>query len=293
MKQTTVIPEQAERIATIRLGESTRTEVRSALGEPVLENGFWRVELYRVDDMRTELGFMVAIVVPVPVGVFHEKRHGYVLVTYDNSGRVSKVSSGVAGEGMLASDAERWPVIRADEIVFAVDSVRNKIRSTLLADASRLSEYVEERGRASGCTLMAACDTDQGCPNEVAVDDEPPFDPSPMTVLCTPEETCPRGSPIPGGEIDGKSFLRVPVIHAVNTAPGTHRVRVTSSVRKGSGEATFSCDAGDVVYGIVRSHLEGATWWSKGRLEATVMFSNELPVHWDSYSLVLHRDGFR
>lgn len=291
MQQSSVVPRQAERGATLRLGESTRAEVRAALGDPWFHSGRWRVEVYRADDKRTELGFMMAIVVPVPVGVFREKRHGYVLVTYDDAGRVSRVSSGIASEGLLAEEANKWLVIRADDMTFAVERVRTKWRPTLLADSGRLPSYLAERGRAAGCTLVVACDEGQGCPDVIAVDDGEPIDPSPITVLCAPDEPCPTGSRLSETEFDGKRFVLVPVVHAIGVEPGRHGLRVTSSVLDGSGEASFECAGGQVLYGIVRSRVEGATWWSKGTLQATVSMSTVPPDTWGAHSLALNRNG--
>jgi hypothetical protein len=291
LKKATLTAEQAQRSATIHLGESTRAEVRAALGEPWLRSRFWRVEAYRADDKRTELGFAVAVVVPVPIGVFSEKQHGYVLVTYDASGRVSQVSSGMASEGFLAEAGEKWLAIRADEITFAVDLVRTKLRSTLLADSSRLPGYLAERRQAAGCTLVAVCAEDQGCPDEVSVDDGEPFDPSPITALCGPDAPCPKGSPLAASEVDGKKFFRVPVLHAIGVAPGRHRVRMASSVIPGSGEASFECASGDVLYGVVVSRVEGASWWSKGKLQAIMTLTAAAPETWEPFSLVLHRNN--
>ena len=291
LKKSVLVPQQAERSATILPGESTRAEVRAALGEPWLESGFWRVEVYRSDDKRTELAFAMAIVIPVPVGVMREKQHGYVLVTYDAAGRVSRVTPGIASDGSLARASDRWMAIRADGITFAVEPVGTKLRSTLLADSSRLPDYLAERRRADGCTLVTACDEGQGCPDQVAVDDGEPFDPRPVTVLCAPDAPCPSGARQSGGEIDGKSVILVPVVRAIHATPGRHAVRVGSSVLQGGGEATFECGGGDVLYGIVRSSVEGASWRSKGRLQATVTVSAVAPKAWDDCSVALSRDG--
>jgi hypothetical protein len=291
LKQPTVVPQQAERSATIRLGESTRDDVRAALGEPWLRSEFWRVEVYRADDKRTELGFMVAIVVPVPVGVFSEKRHGYVLVTYDGAGHASRVSSGFLSEGLAASEADKWLVIRSDEITLAVDQVRTKWRTTLIADSSRLSDYLAERRHAAGCTLVVACDEVRGCPDELAVDGGEPFDPSPITVLCAPDAPCPKGTPLAGMGIDGKSFVLVPVLHAIGVAPGSHRLRIAGSMIHGGGEASFACSGGEVLYGTIHSRVEGASWWSRGKPTATVTLSPAAPPSWDDYGFALYRDG--
>ena len=291
LKKATLTAEQAERSATIRLGESTRAEIHAALGEPWLRSDFWGLELYRADDKRTELEFAVVIVVPVPMGVFSEKQHGYVLVSYDAAGCVSKVSSGVTSDGFLADAGEKWLTIRADEITFAVDPVRTKLRSTLLADSGRLPSYLDGRRRADRCTLLAFCAEDRGCPDEISVDGGEPLDSSPITALCSPGAPCPTGTALAEAEIDGKKLLRVPVLHAIDLAPGRHRVRMASSVIPGSGETSFDCSTGDVLYGFVASHVEGASFWSKGELRAIMTFSPGAPELLRPFSFVLYRNG--
>jgi hypothetical protein len=280
LKQPTVVPDQAQRGAALRLGEASRDDVRAALGEPRLESDFWRVELYRADDKRTELAFAVVIVIPVPVGVFSEKRHGHVLVTYDEGGRTSGVSSGVASDGFLATDSASWMTLRGDSISYVVDPVGTKSRSTLLADGSRLADYLAARRGAAGCTLVAGCGGEGGCPDRLTIDDMEPFDPSPVTALCAPEAACPPGTPIAGTPIDGKHFVVVPVLLALDVPAGAHRLRVSSARAKGGGEASFGCVPGEEIYATVRSRADDAVTLSGGP-----------PEGWEARNLVLVRDA--
>ena len=300
LKKPTLVTDQAERSVTIGLGESTREDVRAALGEPLLESNFWRVELYRADDKHVEAGVVVIIIPVLPI-VSSMDVHGYVLVTYDTAGRVSQLSSGTTSEGFLVSYSEKLLTLRADELTFASDFKWNKWEPALLADSSRLSEYLAGRSYATSCMLVVACAQDENCPEEIAVDDGEPFDPSPMTVLCAPDAPCPKGSPYYFSKIDGervyipeiygKRVLRVPLLHAITVPPGKHRLLITSSVRDGRGEASFECAAGQVLYGIVRSRVEGRSFWSKGKLQATADMSIVPPEAWDAHSIVLYSKG--
>jgi len=290
LKKPDLVTNQAERSVTIGLGESTREDVRAALGEPLLESNFWRVELYRADDKHVEAG-VGFVIIPVLPFVTSLDVHGYVLVTYDTAGRVSQLSSGNHSEGFFATFAERCLTIRADELTFAIDLIRIQRGPALLADSNRLSEYLAGRSHATSCTLVVACAQDAGCPDEIAINDGEPFDPSPTTVLCAPGTPCPKGSRMGSLVFDGKSVFTVPVLHAITVPPGQHRLLITSSVLDGRGEASFECAAGQVLYGMVRSRVEGASFWSKGKLQATADMSIVPPEAWDAHSIVLYSKG--
>jgi hypothetical protein len=94
-----------------------------------------------------------------------------------------------------------------------------------------------------------------------------------------------------GRVIDGKWVFSVPLLHAITVSPGQHRLRITSSVLDGRGDASFECAAGQVLYGLVCSRVEGASWWSKGTLQATATLSTVAPDAWDAHSIVLYRNS--
>jgi hypothetical protein len=287
----TLVTQQASGSARIRLGESTRADVRAALGEPLLESNFWRVELYRADGRHAEVDLFVLILIPILVGVSDHKIHRYVLVTYDTAGRVSQVSFGDHSEGIFDTLPERCVTIRADELTFAIDLDRPQWGPTLLAESNRLSEYLAERSHSTSCTLVVACAQDTGCPDEITIDDGEPFDPSPTTALSPRSAPCPKGSRESSDRFPRELVCTVPVLHAITVPPGQHRLRITSSVHDGSGEVSFECTAGNVLYGIVRSRVESVNSWSKARLQATAAMSIVSPEAWDAHNIVLYRNG--
>lgn len=280
LKQPTVVPDQAQRGAALALGEASRDDVHAALGEPVIGSDFWRVEVYRADDKRTELGFAVVLILPVPVGVFSEKRHGHVLVAYDADGRVAGVSSGFVSDGMLAADSAGWMTLRADTVSFVVDPVRTRSRATLLADAGRLADYLAQRRRADGCTLVAACEGDVGCPDRLAIDDGEPLDPSPVTALCAEDAACPHGTPLAGTPIDGRHFVVVPLVLALDLAPGPHHLRWSGPRGKEGPTVSFDCPAGDVRYAALRNLAGGPP-----------SIGPTPPSGWEDRPVALVRDG--
>ena len=278
LKNPTRVTQQVERGATIRLGESTSADVRAALGETLLESNFWRVELYRVEDTYSEVGIGWFGVLP-----FHVTLQGYVLVSYDAAGRVSQVSSGHHEVGFQAQN--QLMMIRADELTFAHSPI---VGNVLLADSSRLPDYLTARSKVANCTLVVACAQEEGCPGEITIDDGEPFDPSPITVLCAPDASCPKGSRVGYGT----GLFTVPVLHAITVRPGKHRLLITSSLHDGRGEASFECTASKVLYGIIRSRVEGASWWSgRGKLQVTATLSTVALEDWGARSIVLYREG--
>jgi len=81
VKDPTQVRQQVEQSMKIRIGESSRADVRTLLGEPWLESDFWHFELYRAESEQKELSFFVFFTPPVPIGVFTWKIGGFVLVS--------------------------------------------------------------------------------------------------------------------------------------------------------------------------------------------------------------------
>jgi hypothetical protein len=282
---------QAERMAGIRPGESTRAEVQGVLGEPWLESRDWRVELYRASDERSVIPVVIVLVFPAPMGLYTDELHGYTLVGYDADGRVSEVSSAIATRGSWW----RGPLygrqdlaIRADDLTFLIDSGRH--RPALLADPARLPEYMALRRAASTCTLVVACDLDAGCPDQVGVDVANSLDPSPILTSCDPRQGCPRPTVATEPPPDGPGFQFVYTVSPIGVPPGDHRLVVTSSVLDGRSEAAFTCSAGQVLHAAVHSRVEGASrWFARKTMLATVAFSSEAPSAWAGRMLALYR----
>ena len=263
LNKPTLVTDQAERSVTIRRGESTRADVRAALGEPLLESSFWRVELYRVEDEKLKLKLhFIGVPLPVPMPS-SEKYHGYVLVTYDTAGRVSQLSSGSHSEGWMANDTDKRIFLRADELAIIEGPV-------LLADSNRLLAYLAERSHATSCTLVVAAEVHEDFfPRQVSIDDGELFD---LTLI-------------------RRFGDKLPVLYAITVPPGQHRLLITSSFLDGRAEASFECATGQVLYCIVNSRVEGKSFWSHGKLQATAAISAVSPEAWKGRSIVLYSKG--
>lgn len=278
------VTQLTQRSATIRPGESTRDNVRAAFGEPWLQSRFWGFDLYRADDTLKEL---YDLVLPITVNI-----EGYVLVTYDKTGRVGQVTSGIAHKahrethGILDSQPM---MLRAGELRLGVEYFKDG--PLLMADASRRQDYLELRRRSASCTLILACadmhnpgrQNESGpYPDRIAIDDAEPIDPQPFLGMhCNPIGSCqpPFNSSM------------VQLVNPISLPPGHHRLVITSSTYKGQHETSFECSPDEVRYGIIRGHVNWDRWHNprNSTLETAISFEEDLPPQWASYSILLYR----
>ena len=287
LKNAEAVDEQGRRSALIKAGQSTRTSVRAELGEPWLQSRFWGFDVYLARDTAKELGGPVILILPIPIGVFTAQVAGYVLVTYDEKGYVTNVSSGNASRSTGQQDAL---MLRADGLNLGIEKVAER-GPHLMADADRLAAYLGKRRATDTCTIILACEEGkhqkwqyEGCPDRAAIDDAEPIDLQPFFGSCEPGKSCPPRT-MPSGP-----YVRVPTVYPITLSPGKHRILMTSSTFKGRHESKFACTRGEVLYGVVRGHVSW-DWWGPrtSTLDTTVSFSNTIPEQWSSYSVLLYR----
>jgi hypothetical protein len=77
--------------ASIVAGETDRTHVRQALGEPIISSQYWRFDAFRITEWNTGV-IVFGGGIPVPVW---DKEDGYILVAYDERGRAAEVQYGL------------------------------------------------------------------------------------------------------------------------------------------------------------------------------------------------------
>lgn len=294
LKEPVAVKQQARRSAEFRLGESTRDDVLTALGEPWLMSSFWGFDLFRAGDSSKEIGVFFITILPLPVGVSTSQVEGYVLVAYDNTDRIAQIATGNVTRNMFP-DGFRM-LLRARDLSFGIDMYHQRGR-TLMADANRLQDYLALRRRSGTCTVILACDEDayqkweyETCPDRVAIDDAEPFDPRPFFGYCEPGKSCPPKTLHATNSLPGW----MPTVHPVTLQPGPHRLAMSSATFKGRHETSFECSAGEVRYGIIRGHVRWH-WWGprSSTLNPTVTFVEELPSEWASYSILLYsRNGW-
>lgn len=280
--------QQAEQSLKIRIGESSRADVRALLGEPWLQSDFWHFDLFRAESEQKELSFFVFFTPPVPMGVFTWKVGGYVLVSYDSAGHVAKVSADNASRGMGDQDAL---MLRAGELNIVIEPLGDG-SPQLIVDPAHLANFLALRRASPVCTLILACSRpassqrwpDENCPDRVAIDDGEPFDPKPLYAVCDPASNCPPTA------VPGNMFARVPLLVPFTLPPGQHRLQMSSSVFKGRMEAAFECAAGEVRYATVNGQVNWH-WWGprSSTLDTTATWSGDPPTDWSSRSVLLYR----
>jgi len=288
IKDPTAVTEQTQRTETIEPGQSTRDSVRAGFGEPWLQSRYWGVDVYQALDTSTELGGLVITIWPVPLGVFTYQVEGYVMVAYDPADRVVAVATGNVSNWHGEKHAL---MLRARDLNLGIESIYER-GPQLMADASRLPEYVALRREAMTCTVILACEETayerwayEGCPDRVVIDDAEPMNPTPFFGACDPAASCPPHV-LPTGQ-----FVWVPLVYPVTLPPGPHRLTLSSSTFKGESATSFECAAGEVRYGIIHGQVSWH-WWGprSSTLNTSVTFEEALPAKWGSYSILLYRD---
>jgi hypothetical protein len=279
MKKPIAVMQLEGRSSGIIIGKSTRDDVRSTLGAPMLQSRYWGVDVFRVSDTSTEIGIF-----PIP-GVFTAKDQGYVLVTYDEAGSVTQISAGRTYRMM----GEQQPLmLKASNLYLGIEKTivgEAPHGPQLIADAALLSAYQDLRRRSSTCTLILAYQGDEnpeipfhGCPDTVVVDDAEPLDPTPFYAPCGLNPQCPP---------DIWQLTPVPLLIPLTLSPGGHRLAL--SKRKTVYEVSFDCDAGEVLYGIIQGHVNKDWWGYTVNFEVT--FTQTPPAELSTYSVLLYSDN--
>jgi hypothetical protein len=284
-----------ESARALAVGGTTRAEALEALGEPWLASRRWGFDLWRATDRESGAGVLLLLYLPVFGGVMSADWAAYALASWDAQDRLAALDQGLVSEkGELAHSSEHWLLLRAGSVVLATDSFRRG-KLVLWADGDRLARYLDERAAAGACTLVLACATDTGCPDRLSVDDLAPVDPQPVTVLCREPGDCPGAGDtglsiwLPSG--DPRPIKSMPLLHALDLAPGRHRLRVASSGVPGITDFEFACAAGQARYAVVATEVAGASFLRRGRLLARATFADGIPDGWSGRGLVLWRDG--
>lgn len=264
--------------AAIVAGQATRDEVRALLGEPWLESRRWGFELYRLSDQRRDVEWVMAPLIPVPMGAFKREVNTYTLVTWNDHGIISDLSFGTVVSG--AQDEDMF-VISSGHLTLAVDASLREPAMILWAEHSRLGSFLEARRESANCTLVVACDAGKNCPDVVVgVDDNPPLIGPPAF-----------GPWYARGESTCTSNSASKLVYPLDLAPGNHRLQLRSiyPLCKGEADIEFTCAAGQVRFGRL-----GALERQQRRncsMTLTADFADALPPDWAGRGITLWKNG--
>ena len=286
LKKPAVARQQAQHIAEFRLGKSTRDDVRTALGEPLVQSNFWGFDLFKAVGTSKEIGVALMMGIPMPFGYFTTQVESYVLVAYDNAGRIAQVASDYHSES-YASDSS-FSLLRARDINFDTyyEYNMNNVRGLILTvDAIRLQDYLALVRPPGTCTVIMACDETirkwnfpNTCPSRIAIDNSYPLEiHSFFGRSCEPGRSCPPAT------FNNEGILKrdmIPMVQPFILQPGPHRLLVGNPDFKIRSETSFECSAGEVRYGILK--------WRSVAPNVSVTFVDELPAGWGSYSFLLY-----
>ena len=133
-------------------GETDRARVRQLLGEPLLASDGWRFDVFRITDWN--VGFVVFMWVPVLPGA--NKEEGYVLVSYDITGKVAAYDLGIPDNrphyGYASAQSLR---LDAADIRFVVAD--DSERLLVLVSPARRDVYLGGPLPGDKCLLMVRC----------------------------------------------------------------------------------------------------------------------------------------
>ena len=270
-----------QKTASIVVGETSRATVRQLLGAPWLASDYWRFDLFRMTDRDARL---VAVMLVVPIGASWDDVHGYVLVSYDESGHVAAYGSGVThGENLssrLPSEGEDGLLLMVGDQGFAVESSSHT--PSALIPAARRDEYLRTLESGESCTVLVGC-VQERCSNALVVDGgEARALPGVLLRI--------RRKPAGGIEV-----LTQPWLAPLTVRPGEHRLEIPPNaltILKASAE--FSCAAGDLLYAAIEIESGDASQaWKhlKAQVHGSIDVSVQRPETFRELPMLIWRDG--
>ena len=269
-----------ETMASIVVGETTRATVQQRLGAPWLASDYWRFDVFRMTDRDARLAVMLV----VPIGASWDDVHGYVLVSYDESGHVAAYGSGVTnGENLssrLPMEGEDGLLLMVGDRGFAVESSSHT--PSALIPAARRDEYLRTLESGESCTVLVGC-VQERCSNALVVDGgEARALPGVLLRI--------RRKPAGGIEVLTQSWLA-----PLTVRPGEHRLEIPpNALTTLKASAEFSCAAGDLLYAAIEIESGDASQaWKhlKAQVHGSIDVSVQLPEAFREQPLLIWRDG--
>jgi len=244
----------AKKANLIIVGEADRAQVRQRLGELLLASDYWRFDAFRITEWNAGV-LVFAGGIPVPAW---NREDGYILVAYDEDGRVADVQYGLRTNGMVLDGP-------SDQASIAVTARDLQLRATgketfLAVPRNRRDEYLQDVPAGEWCrVLIGAVDSIRKV--TLLVDGQP-------------------GPPLPETMSDTLLLLRL--------VPGRHRIEVLGDGAAISGMSELQCAGGDLLYAALQtsSDLGGSR-----RPSVEVAVSKERPYGFEYQALLIWGNG--
>lgn len=247
-------------IATVVVGETTRAQVREALGTPVVESDFWRFDAFRIKD--ANVGVVVfPPYVPIPSWTTEE---AYALVSYADDGRVADAEWILRRSGI-------WSIGNGENLAAGAGSIRvHSYYGTLLLAASpeRRDAYWRDYPLSDRCRVAMGM-------AQYAYDARIKLDGNSKAAF-------PRMStPLSLGLV------------SLDLAPGHHRIDAEGTSAKFSTATEFECGAGELRFvGLGLEHEETAKGYGAlKQFDARLDVSDEMPAAMRDQRLLVWIDG--
>jgi len=227
-------PRLHSQLASIQVGQTDRTVVRSVLGQPWLASEVWGVDVYRTKATVFAPGLLLTPNFPVPLP-FWDSEYGYVLVVYDDRNIVESVADGILIDPARAGDRTTKASLGIVKLRLAAGSVSLTLKQgavMLEVGADRLAHVVNHVGNPNACSIAAVMIA-RPLRHAVLLDGAKP---RPMNIAVL------------------RNLLAIvelhdnPEVFALDVAPGEHAFAVTETEEFEAAQAAFRCDAGGVVY---------------------------------------------
>lgn len=256
--------------AQIQAGTTDRSQVRALLGEPMLSSTAWRFDLFRISDANWHVTFMI-----LPVAVSSDERKGYLLVRYDDQGRVTESGRGVSKDWELAeleaTDTSADAYLYSGNLIVKISDDGDE--SLVALDEAGRDEWMARGVPSDQCEVVVGC-LDIQCAIEASVDDRP-------------KAKLPVGS-------SGSSLFLIPSF----VDAGHHTVRYSSSRHSldFQGSQPFDCRAGVVTYLPLEFEFQSQSsamlgLYNRSHYAVRITPTEQMPAGFAGQPLVLYLNG--
>ena len=252
------------KVAPIVVGQTDRAAVRQVLGKPWLASEHWGLDVFRIADSNVNM-----VMILIPVWLSTDGTKGYVLVTYDASGKVTGYGKDIASEGnLVAGTTDRGAAVQAEDVRLAVSGDGSE-RVVAVAGLRR-DEYFKSESATDACRLLVGCGGDW-CGARVEID---------------------GGAEV---EMPNATTRWLPAVAPFDLKAGGHQINIRSARWDLVFEAKsqFSCTAGESLYALINFPVtdESAPRGFRKEVSATLTIARDMPSVFLDQGLLIYANG--